>query len=111
MFGFPAEIIIKIAPIIIAMTAKGVAIIKTMKLYMLTSILKKSFIPHAGSPAFPQGTKPSAFAKMGTAINNSKIQTEKKIFFIVLAWVPSPGFEPGTLGSKPSMISSFTTRA
>jgi hypothetical protein len=40
----------------------------------------------------------------------------KNIFFefimvIQYFFVPSPGLEPGTFGSKPNMISSFTTRA
>ena len=68
------------------------------------------------------GTKFAAFTKSGIKnIDNKQNKIiGKNIFFefiikmnflIILYLVPSPGFEPGTTGSKPVMISSFTTRA
>lgn len=61
LFGLPADVIIKKAPIRIAKVANGAAITFTINLYMFPSIIKKSF---RVQPVL-QGTNPWANAIIG----------------------------------------------
>ena len=92
-FGFPAEIIIIIPPIVSIKIAKGVATQYTTKLKILLSRAKKSLIVQGlvvpgsvvGPGAFPQGTNIIwAFTKTG-AKTKSRINKliSKKSFFIM----------------------------
>lgn len=87
--GLPAEIIIRIAPIEIAITAKGVAICKTIKDQILLSIVKKSVIVqlplspvHCGTNGCP--ILHAANVKLGVKTNkNNKNNVKNKIIFCI----------------------------
>jgi len=79
-FGFPAEIRIKMPPIVSIKIAKGVAIQYTIKLKILSSKTKKLLIVQSGPS---QGTSPAEFAKTGAKNKNKKNKLiKKKSFFI-----------------------------
>ncbi len=77
--GFPAEIRSITPPIVSIKTAKGAAIIFTIKLKILASIIKKLLIVQSGPL---QGTNPWALVKTGIKNNNKNITPTKKSFFI-----------------------------
>lgn len=103
IFGFPAEISIKIPPTVTPITAKGIAIFVVTNSYILFNIVKKS--SNLQEPVHPfasqvglQGTIPSLAAKTKTGVINCKVKNNKAsviiIFFMYIPLVPSAGFEP-----------------
>ena len=84
--GFPADVIIKKAPIKIAKVANGAAITFTMNLYILPSIIKKSF---SVQPLL-QGTKPCPRATIGKTEKQNSIIAKNFLFikFLSLALCP-----------------------
>ncbi len=86
LFGLPADVIIKKAPIKIAKVANGAAITFTINLYMFPNIIKKSF---SVQPVL-QGTKPCPSATIGRIEKQNRIIA--KIFlsikFLSLALCP-----------------------
>ena len=86
LFGLPADVIIKKAPIKIANVANGAAITFTINLYIFPSIIKKSF---SVQPVL-QGTNPCANVTIGKTEKQNSIIVKNflSIKFFNLALCP-----------------------
>lgn len=76
LFGLPADVIIKKAPIKIAKVANGAAITFTINLYIFPSIIKKSF---SVQPIL-QGTKPCPSTTIGKTKKQHNIIAKNFLF-------------------------------
>jgi hypothetical protein len=94
-FGFPAEIIIRIPPIVIAIPAKGIANVSVINLRIFTPIVLRLSNVQSGPL---HGTSPSACVKIGIQIIDSMQNNNigKNIFFVfmVCILVPPAGLGP-----------------
>ena len=95
LFGSPAEIIIRTAPTLTPITARGVAMSFTKKLRISVSICLNAPKSH-GCAGVPSQLTMAALDKKGTnnAANKQNKIIGKKILFIFLVRVPSAGFGP-----------------